>query len=260
MDWPDFIVERLLNNRDVAGVEKLDDAAREALGEKRSRLIYKSGLFELSARSILTDVNAAHWMIEDIVAYLQKQYDSTPRLYHNYTHILQMLTLAQHLECRLEPHEALAVLYHDAVMSPAVSDNEQRSANLVRQMTYIGVSEEIVNPAVDAIVATSRHHVYDPDVPTYATVVLDLDLANMADPDYERFHDTCLLVEAEIGMNSPEIRKKRLEWLEKFLSRGRLFYKFDHLEEQARSNMERYRDGLIERDKEWIQLAVNLLR
>src|SRR5262245_26653393 len=96
---------------------------------------------------------------ETVMADLRRRYGEPHRAYHDWSHIAAMLGLADAVHHLIREPRAfhLAILFHDAVYDPRASDNERRSAELMR--AHLGGSEDpkTLDRAQALIVATEKH-------------------------------------------------------------------------------------------------------
>ena len=116
---------------------------------------------------------------EALLAELQAGYGHPSRHYHNEKHIVAMLNGATGLEFNDPNMARLAIFFHDVIYDPTRSDNEQRSANLLREKLADLVVSERLDRAADIITATNDHKAtgdHDTDL------VLDLDMAILGQP------------------------------------------------------------------------------
>jgi predicted metal-dependent HD superfamily phosphohydrolase len=103
-------------------------------------------------------------------------YGEPHRHYHTLDHIAAVVTDFVPLKDRFEDADAalLALFFHDIVYDPARSDNEERSADVLRDL-LTGATAEL---ACDHILATKKHEANTPD----AALVVDIDMAILAAP------------------------------------------------------------------------------
>jgi len=116
---------------------------------------------------------------EALLAELRAGYGHPARHYHNEKHIVAMLIGATGLEFNDPDMARLAIFFHDVIYDPTRSDNEHRSADLVREKLADLVASERLDQAADIITATNAHKAtgdHDTDL------VLDLDMAILGQP------------------------------------------------------------------------------
>jgi len=182
-----------------------------------------------------------------LIEHLKIRYAEPQRFYHTWGHIEALLGLFrthhQHFD---DPERVLWALYwHDAVYDPTSSDNEARSAELLRADAGSLLSNECLVDAVRIIEATQRHQVPDSVAPGLIrdlTLFLDMDLSILGQP--EPIFD---VYEAAIRkeyafVEETAYRLARTAVLERFLERNRLYFNdifAEHWEEAARVNLKR---------------------
>ncbi len=162
------------------------------------------------------------------------------RRYHDLRHLRECLdrwSAWQHLA--EHPGEvALAVWYHDAVYLPQSGDNERRSAEwAVRAMAGAGLG----SPATERVHALIMATCHDaPAATPDQQLLIDIDLAVLGAPA-TRFEAYDADVRQEYGWVPEALyRRKRIEVLQRFLQRPRLYATeaaFNELEAQARHNL-----------------------
>jgi len=116
---------------------------------------------------------------ETLLAELQAGYDHPARHYHTEKHIVAMLNGAAGLEFNDPDIARLAIFFHDVIYDPTRSDNEQRSAGLLREKLADLIAPERLDRAAGIIAATAGHQPSD-DHDT--NLVLDLDMAILGQP------------------------------------------------------------------------------
>ena len=131
-----------------------------------------------------------------------------------------------------------ALWFHDAVYDPRASDNEECSAELAGKSLRDGkVPAEVVDRVRRLIIATKTH---DSDGQAEQALMLDVDLSILGSGPI-RFSEYERQIRQEYSWVPLEVFvPKRIEILEKFLNRARLFHLpwlYDRLEPQARINL-----------------------
>ncbi|MBP2159967.1 MULTISPECIES: hypothetical protein [Asticcacaulis] len=110
-------------------------------------------------------------------------YSEPQRRYHTLDHIAAVVADFLPMQDRFDDTDAalLALFFHDIVYDPARSDNEERSAEAVRDL----LTSETADRACAHILATKKHEASTPD----AALVVDIDMAILAAPwqDYLRY-------------------------------------------------------------------------
>ncbi|MFV3128644.1 hypothetical protein [Niveispirillum sp. KHB5.9] len=142
-----------------------------------------------------------------------------------------------------EPVE-IAVWWHDAIYDPARSDNEARSAALMRDDLQGLADQRLIDRAATLIEATAHHAVRDglePDVARDMALFLDVDMGILGAPAAAfAAYEAGIAAEYVPVHGIEKYRAGRAMVLTSFLARDRL-YLSDHfhglLEEHARANL-----------------------
>lgn len=173
---------------------------------------------------------------------------STPdRRYHGLRHLedLYRQLLMGHVSVEDPDAVLLAILYHDFVYATDRNDNEERSAEVLRDRmgARLRLPEPLVQRAAVHILATQKHAPGDdPDTALFT----DADLSILgADP--ARYAAYAAAIRAEFSRYPDEVYKPgRAKVLQHFLGMARI-YKTEHFharyEEQARSNLRSELEG-----------------
>ena len=177
-------------------------------------------------------------------------YSKPPRAYHNAGHIADCIDQFDAVgDLFADPDEAEAALwFHDAIYDPQASDNEERSASLLRQGLLgermdVEISER-ANRITDLILATKHKAIPDGGD---AQLIVDIDLSILGRA-WERFeaYDRAIRIEyAWVG--DKEYREGRSRVLSGFLEREFLYqtaYFRSRYEAAARENLRRAIEGL----------------
>lgn len=184
---------------------------------------------------------------EPAFAELLAAYRDPRRHYHDLGHIEAMLTGLQ--DCRPLLHDAeaieLAIWFHDAVYDAAAPDNEERSADLARQVLAGQLEQGRLRQVVALILATRKHELAgDGGLRERADTAyfLDLDLQILG-AEAARFDTYEAAVRREYA-HVPEAawRIGRAAVLRRFMARPRLYFSdlfAEKLEERARANLAR---------------------
>ena len=113
---------------------------------------------------------------------LRARYAEPHRAYHGQAHVDTMLRgLCELGDAVADPAAMeLAIWYHDAIYDPAASDNEARSAVLLRA-EMAGLADPVLVAKAELMVRLTAGHALPPEVPTAwradCAHFLDLDLA-----------------------------------------------------------------------------------
>lgn len=193
---------------------------------------------------------------EPAFAELLTAYRDPRRHYHDIGHIEAMLAGLQ--DCRALLHDAeavqLAIWFHDAVYDAAAPDNEERSADLARQVLAGQLEQERLRQVVMLILATRKHELAGDRSPRERADMayfLDLDLQILG-AEATRFDAYEAAVRREYA-HVPDAawRIGRAAVLRRFMARPRLYFTdlfAEKLEEGARDNLARSFAKLTEDD------------
>lgn len=175
---------------------------------------------------------------------LDRRYREPRRAYHTWAHVadcLAELDGVSDLAVRPEAVE-LALWFHDAVYDPGASDNEERSAALLREAgARLGLDVDLAAAAAALVLATA-HRAGPGREPAGgdAALVRDIDLAILGAPP-ARFRAYEDAVRREYGhLTDAEWRAGRSAVLTMFLERPRLYATDafrDRREARARRNL-----------------------
>lgn len=157
------------------------------------------------------------------------------RFYHTIVHVNDIFRLVGNRKIDLTVAEKVALYFHDAIyVIGKTPESEIQSANLMKAMlSAYPVKQEVINDAERMILATAKH--LDDIQDNSVHRVLDLDLAGFGTRPHE-FDTRSKLIGHEVGANN---NAKRVEFLNKFLSKPKIFYQFTELEVPARENIKR---------------------
>jgi predicted metal-dependent HD superfamily phosphohydrolase len=184
-----------------------------------------------------------------IFADLDRRYREPGRFYHTWEHVadcLAELDTATSL-CDAPAAVELALWFHDAVYDPRATDNEARSAVLLRETAgRLGVGADLADRAAGLIMATA--HFADVSPPDRdGAAIRDIDLAILGAPP-ARFGAYEAAVRREYGfLPDPEWRAGRSRVLRMFLELPRIYLTdafHDRLEQHARTNLAASRERL----------------
>lgn len=184
---------------------------------------------------------------EPAFADLLTAYRDPHRHYHDIGHIEAMLAELQ--DCRPLLHDAeaveLAIWFHDAIYDAAAPDNEERSADLARQVLGRRLGQGRLERVATLILATRKHELAGDSGPQERADMayfLDLDLQILG-AEAARFDAYEAAVRREYA-HVPEAawRIGRAAVLQRFTARPRLYFSdlfAERLEERARANLAR---------------------
>jgi predicted metal-dependent HD superfamily phosphohydrolase len=133
----------------------------------------------------------------------------------------------------------LALWFHDAVYDPKAGDNEERSAALAQQcLADAGASEPLADAVAKLVMATKAHEI---DADADAGLMVDVDLSILGKSE-KRFSEYEQQIREEYAwVPQPVFASKRVEILQRFLVRPKLFtteWFRKKYEQQARHNLE----------------------
>jgi predicted metal-dependent HD superfamily phosphohydrolase len=191
-----------------------------------------------SLASFAAAVESADAAFADLVA----RYGEPGRHYHTLDHVAAVLDVVDTFG-GTDPALQLAVWYHDAVYDTRAADNEERSADLARTaLAALGVPESVIREAARLIVLTKTHRAAEDDA--NGRLLLDADLSVLgAEPAvYDRYAAAIRREYARVP--EADYRAGRGRILEGFLTRPRIYYRLEHAEPAARSNLRREIDAL----------------
>lgn len=174
---------------------------------------------------------------------LEERYFEPHRAYHTLDHIAQSLVefdSVRHLAKNPDAVE-MAIWFHDAVYDTRAIDNEERSAELVKQVCFeLGLSDEFAERTA-RLVLSSKHHRGNP-ADLDEQIFTDIDLSAWGKP-WEEFQKDTAKVRQEYSWVPEDIfRKRRSEILEEFMRRKRIYntdYFYQKYETQAQENLKR---------------------
>jgi predicted metal-dependent HD superfamily phosphohydrolase len=165
---------------------------------------------------------------------LARRYAEAHRAYHTIEHIAHCLDEADAVGA--PDVVRLALWYHDAVYDTKRSDNEERSAELVRALPLPAAIRE----RAAALVLATKHAGIPEDPEAALTVDIDLAILGRPPADFDRYERQIRTEYAWVpGMF---FRSKRAEILASFLARPSIYGtpRFrDRYEAAARANLER---------------------
>lgn len=181
---------------------------------------------------------------KDILADLHQRYAEPHRAYHTLAHIEDMLSLAESVKLDISDWAAFyaAILFHDAIYDPRASDNERRSADLMRERLNGILPAASLDRAEALVMATAGHVVPEGNesLKKDAALFLDTDLSILGAPP-EKFAAYDAAIRHEFAHVPALVYKNgRRAVLKKFLDRDRLYLTelfAERFETQARINL-----------------------
>jgi predicted metal-dependent HD superfamily phosphohydrolase len=184
-------------------------------------------------------------LFDELVA----RYSEPHRAYHTLQHVEECLAAVEpalHLAKR--PHEVeIAIWFHDAVHDPRARDNEERSADWLRDALERGEAKRRDIERLQELVRATRHPDAAPADPD-ARLVVDADLAILG-ADEARFAEYEAQIRREYDWVPEErFRLERARVLGRFLARPNVYctgWFRDRREARARANLTRALGGEV---------------
>lgn len=189
----------------------------------------------------------------DVFTELQKRYSEPHRRYHDWNHILSVLSWVNHVyDLPVQRHVdgcshlemSLAALFHDAVYEIGKGSplNEAESIHLLRSFKIEGATDKVE----EMILATARHGKTIPSMlPDYVKVFLDCDIASFGEMRWEIFlaTDDSIVEEYELHYPKEQVAEGRKKFLGSMIAADRRIFMSDHFgqrfEQQAEDNIRR---------------------
>ena len=163
-----------------------------------------------------------------ILEELRRRHAEPQRAYHDWRHIEELLALFGEVRGALRDPAAVlfAILFHDAVYDPRRGDNEDRSADLLRDLAGGALEPDSLATALQLIAATKAHRLPDGLTPAQsqdARVFLDMDLSILA-ASRARYDQSEGQIRAEYAhVPDDAFRAGRSKILRSFLERDDLY-------------------------------------
>lgn len=168
-------------------------------------------------------------------------YSQDHRFYHGLSHIKHTLAVISTLQGQAKNYRAIqfAAWFHDVVYHPHAKDNEEKSAAYAAQgLTKLNICPATIDAVTQMILNTKYHQAAPDDMDSQ--ILLDADLAILgADEASYRFYAKSIRREYA-RLSSAEYRSGRIQVLQKFLQRSRIYYTqpmFAQYEAKARHNI-----------------------
>jgi predicted metal-dependent HD superfamily phosphohydrolase len=183
-----------------------------------------------------------------IAGEVENRYSEVDRYYHTLEHIVATLSVIESLQDKTQNLVALklAAWFHDAIYDSKAKDNEEQSAAYMRKILgAAGVALALIEQTERLILATKTHQAANND--TDCQILLDADLSILGNPaeEYETYRHKIRLEYAWVP--EEQYRTGRIQVLEKFLQRARLYYThpmYERYEMQARVNLRKEIESL----------------
>ena len=166
-------------------------------------------------------------------------YSEPQRHYHTVQHIVECLALFHQIKDQLEDPVAveLAIWFHDVIYDPQAMDNEEKSAELMKQQCFQQFENAKIHKVYDWIIATKKHL---PATNQDLNYLLDIDLAILGSSQ-QRFAEYEQQIQQEYAwVEAAQYQFKRTEVLKYFLDMKPLYqseYFRNLLEDNAKLNL-----------------------
>ena len=159
---------------------------------------------------------------------LRGRHAEPQRAYHDWRHIEELLALFGEVSGALRDPAAVlfAILFHDSVYDPRRGDNEDRSADLLRDLAGGALEPDSLATALQLVAATKSHRLPDGLTPAQshdAGIFLDMDLSILAAsrPRYDEYERQIRAEYAHVPDDA--FRAGRSKILRSFLDRDDLY-------------------------------------
>jgi predicted metal-dependent HD superfamily phosphohydrolase len=169
-------------------------------------------------------------------------YQDPIRRYHNLAHIRHCLNEFDVVRQHSEHPDALeaAIWFHDAVYDPARNDNEQRSADLARDvLRACGADAAFAAEVADLIMVTLHDR---PPRSRDGQLLADIDLSGLGQPPAGFDRDGDAIRQEYRHVPAPAVNAGRVEMLRRVLDRPHIYYTAvfqNRYEAPARANLQR---------------------
>ncbi len=168
-------------------------------------------------------------------------YSQAHRFYHGLSHVKHILGVISPFQGQAKNYRAIqfAAWFHDVVYHPHAKDNEEKSAEYAAKvLTKLNVCSATIDAVTQMILNTKYHQAAPEDIDSQ--ILLDADLAILgADQASYRLYAQGIRREYA-RLSSAEYRSGRIQVLQKFLKRPRIYYTqpmFAQYETKARHNI-----------------------
>jgi len=160
----------------------------------------------------------------ELTTRLAAMYGEPHRRYHTLAHVEALQRWLQHWHALAREPQLIdaAIWFHDAVYDPQRSDNEQRSAELVRvELAAIDWPHDEIE-RVAALVLATQHHDADAD-DADAWLFLDLDLSVLAQSASNYAHYSAAVRAEYAWVDEARFRAGRSAVLRSFIERDAIY-------------------------------------
>jgi len=163
-------------------------------------------------------------------------YSEAHRFYHDLTHLEHAFGVFDaHIPVELMGEYdamSLAIFFHDVKYDPYARDNEEKSAALFRSLFSLTGG---MGDSIEAMILSTKTHT---PVDQASKFVLDVDLSILGSSPDEYGEYSNRIRREYAFVPSEHYRVARIQILEGFLQRPRIFHYIGGLERQARTNIQ----------------------
>ncbi|AJH14939.1 HD domain-containing protein [Myroides profundi] len=190
--------------------------------------------------SLLSKYSSNQILIQELWEEVESSYSSIERCYHTLIHLENILEQLIEVKDQINNWDAVlfTLFYHDIVYDALKGDNEERSANIaLKQMSRVGIKEEICEIVTKQIIAT-KSHVLTEDRDTNYFLDADLSILGQSFDLYIAYFKE---VRKEYSIYPDDVYNPgRLKVLKHIILMDKIFkteYFYNKLEVQARANI-----------------------
>ena len=181
-------------------------------------------------------------MLLSKLAILTEAYMEPHRKYHTLDHITRMFNTARDHKLTLTDEQYIAIWFHDFIYWPQSQVNEEMSAQycvefLQDHPSFNNYIVEISSSTVARIITDTKDHIA---THPQSGLVIDLDLAGLADPFFKYMETGKLIREEYSHLSDEQWAEGRIKFINKFLGRKQIFqtaWGLDHFERKAFGNL-----------------------
>ena len=197
----------------------------KSLEEQSNRDNIELKKLEHDFTSLLSQFNTDSKKIKDIFSKLVNVYSSEGRHYHNVCHIQAMLAFLEQHQENIKSFQTLflATWYHDAIYDSKSQSNERDSAEMMKKdMSFLGLPEDIIHSIYGLILATQRHEQKIQD--TDESLFLDADLSILSSSEHVYATYSANIRKEYSWVSEEEYKKGRRGVLHHFLQRDTIYF------------------------------------
>ena len=180
--------------------------------------------------------------VENVWKRIAQGYGEPHRFYHSQRHILFCLKQFEKIEDHLADWTAtgLAIWFHDLVLDPAATDNEEKSMLLFQELAQNHLPDELIEKTSSLILST-RH--IDAPQNSDESSIQDIDLSSMGEDWGSFVRDVDDLRKEYSHLSDEQFSDVTNNFYHMMLNRDKIYtsdYFFEQCEQQARDNIKRY--------------------